>query len=250
MTAVSIEQAIKANHAEVRKRLWGKPEKEVSARPALEFDTAEARKLREARLAEQRILAYRREQRRLEEQRELDREAKKLELRIKAEQRAKEKIERAEQRRRELMGPLWEDIAPKLRPGSIKEVCDQVLSFFPNYTIDEVRKKNKTKARSKILGLMTVAVRHLDRSVTMEEIACYLQRDYSTISWHISRSHLKDELVRRPSFNKSKLMGKHDQIKKLYDLGLLQKEIAAQFGVGQSAIGRLVARYGWTRSRT
>lgn len=249
MTVHSIEQALKERHIQVRNRLWPVRRKPVQPPPppaAITMDTREARRLREEKLAEQRLLQYRINQRRLEERAQKAKEERKEQQRRNAEARRQAKKDRAY--RPANTGPDWAEIGPTLVNGSMESIRDQVLAFFPHFTFGDILAVNRDPARGKVLRLIVTAIRDFNPDISLEEIGAFLQRDRSTLTWHLRRSHLRGTIKPR-RFIRSDLDRRIEDVQALFDAGRTLEQMADDLGICATSVGKFVRRHGWTRAK-
>jgi len=231
MTAAMNTEQVRARYAQAREALWGKPRV---------INVAAEIKRREAEL--ERIIEERRAAARIEWQREQEQQKER-------QRQAEEKAER-ERIARELADrpqATWEDISPNLVNGTMEEIANQVLAYFPQYTFETVTVKNRVRKRANVLRLICAAIKTLNPEIRMKAIGRFIGRDHSTVTWLLMGSHWGKKVVRRPSYSRAKLEPFHDEIRAMHLSGVPQVQIADEFGVAQSAVCRLIARKGWKR---
>lgn len=250
MTAVtSIEQTFRDRYAAARKALWPvRARKPIEITAPREAAMSSARSRREAEL---RQLKYRIDEKKVLEQRRLRREVDAAKRQVAAMEKKADRARRVEERAREAeeerRQPKWEDIGPNLVHGTLEEIAAQVLSYFPRYTFDTVKKVDRVKKRANVLRLICVAIKVLHPDLPVTQIAKFVGRDHSTVTCLLMRSHLAEMVIRRPSFAKSKLSPHHASVRDMWLSGVNQRDIAASFSVDQSAVCRLIRKQGWKR---
>lgn len=243
----SVEQTLRQRHVEVRNRLWPilpKQKQNALAQTVPANDSAEAKAIREKKLADERLQRYRVAQRQLEERQRQERESLRRQQRLNAELREKQRKERAA--RRANPGPDWEEIEPKLINGTMEFIRDQIMEHFPKYTFDEIKAVNRDPARGKVLRLIITAIRHLNPDVCLEEIGAFVERDRSTLSWHLRKTHLRDTVKKR-RFLRDSLDSRIEEIRTMFFGGMPWKQIAKELDISDGSVGKFIKRHGWTR---
>lgn len=228
MTAVMSVQQQRTRYAQAKEALWGKPRV---------VNRAAEIKRREAEL--ERLIEERRAAARLQWQREQEERRRLAEEKAEKERIAHELATRPQ--------PTWDEIAPNLVNGTMEEITNQVLAYFPQYTFETVTVRNRVKKRANVLRLICTAIKTLNPEVPVTAIGEFVGRDHSTVTWLLMGSHLGKKVIRRPSYSRSKLAPFHDEIRSMHLSGMTQGEIADEFGVAQSAVCRLIAKKGWKR---